>query len=308
MLALHEHAVLASDNLQGVLESARVHLQPERVRLTPMALTIEDLSKLWTAVQSSYRLSVAYEASVLLIGREGRGRSPLPVLRRGRRPVDDAGRDEGVRTLASAGPVLRRAWTEAWGGDPSFPARSGDRVVLEGRNLSGGTVDAVFHHPRITNGTPIVAPARAGASAARVVVDLPAALPPGFVTVAARITRGADDPPLVSNAVALAVAARIGPIAKQPPAGGEVVVDVQCDRLAAGQSVVLLVGDRQHPAVQPVPATRKAMFKVGGLPSAATRFTVRVRVDGVDSIPLVDPVAGKAAPTAFDPSQTIRLP
>jgi hypothetical protein len=273
-----------------------------------MALSIEDLSKLWTAVQSSYRLSVAYEASVLLIGSERDGRSPLPVLRRGRRPVDDAGRDEGVRALASAGPVLRRAWIEAWGGDPSFPARSGDRVVLEGGNLAGGTVDALFHHPRVTNGTPIAATARAGATAERVVVDLPAALPPGFVTVAVRITRGPDDPPLVSNAVALAVAARIGPIAKQPPAAGEVMVEVQCDRLVAGQSVVLLVGDRQHPAVQPVPASRKAAFKVGELPPVATTFTVRVRIDGVDSIPLVEPVAGHAPPTAFDPGQTIGLP
>src|SRR5439155_25425150 len=123
MLVFHDHAVLSKTRLEGVLAEAGVHLQPERVRLTPLHLSLEDITKLWTSFQSNYRLSVAYEASVVLIDTTTPPISPLPVLRRGRTPRDAAGRDEGARVLAGAGPTIARVWVEAWRGEQSFPAR-----------------------------------------------------------------------------------------------------------------------------------------------------------------------------------------
>jgi hypothetical protein len=40
----------------------------ERIKLTPLTLSLEDLSKLWSVFfQVPYALSIAYEASVVLI-------------------------------------------------------------------------------------------------------------------------------------------------------------------------------------------------------------------------------------------------
>jgi hypothetical protein len=61
MRILHEQSVL---ELAGGVERVRVTLQP---------LTLEEMTKLWTIFQTPYRLSVVYEATVVLIDRAPEG-------------------------------------------------------------------------------------------------------------------------------------------------------------------------------------------------------------------------------------------
>src|SRR5205085_9532325 len=143
----------------------------------------------------------------------------LPVLRRGRHPFDPEGRDQGPRVTSGASPRLDRVSVESWRGNDSFPARTGDRLVIEGARLAGagGAVEAVFRHPRAPD-SPIVV-AAAAATDTDVVVALPAGIPPGFATVAIRLLQG-DEPPLVSNTRAFPVATRVGAITKSPVGPG----------------------------------------------------------------------------------------
>ncbi len=67
--------------------------------ITPLPQSVDELSKLWTAFQTNYRVSAAYEAAVVLIDSQAATRAPLPVLRRGPQ-------DRGVIATASAAPVL----------------------------------------------------------------------------------------------------------------------------------------------------------------------------------------------------------
>ena len=60
--------------------------QVEQIKLTPQALSIEEISKLWTAFQAPYRPSAAYLASVVLIQTTEPTAAPLPV----RQPVISA--------------------------------------------------------------------------------------------------------------------------------------------------------------------------------------------------------------------------
>ena len=60
--------------------------QVEQIKLVPDPLSSEEMSKLWTAVQSHYRPSAAYIATVVLIESTKPTRPTLPVLTRG--PVD----------------------------------------------------------------------------------------------------------------------------------------------------------------------------------------------------------------------------
>jgi hypothetical protein len=79
--------------------------QVELIKLTPQYLNTEEMSKLWTAMQSHFRPTAAYIASVVLIEAQRAVRSPLPVLSRG--PVDPvSGRDRGVDVVPSLLPPV----------------------------------------------------------------------------------------------------------------------------------------------------------------------------------------------------------
>jgi hypothetical protein len=74
---------LLRDVSGGTLEGAGLDLQPERVRFTPHVLSLDDAYKIWSGFQTPYRLSVAYEASVILIDPGLDGYRAQPVLARG---------------------------------------------------------------------------------------------------------------------------------------------------------------------------------------------------------------------------------
>jgi hypothetical protein len=64
MRVLHERPILDSSEL-GPAPAVGV----ERVRVTLQPLALEEMTKLWTVFQAPYRLSVVYEATVVLIDR-----------------------------------------------------------------------------------------------------------------------------------------------------------------------------------------------------------------------------------------------
>ena len=124
---ISNHSELNGSNLADAIE---------RVRFTPAAISIDELSKLWSVFfQTPHALSVVYDANVVLIEAEESGPSALPVLRRG----DE---DHGVDTLLGPFPALESAYF----GMPqdrimmprplSLPAAQlGLAVILSGRTL-----------------------------------------------------------------------------------------------------------------------------------------------------------------------------
>jgi Pvc16 N-terminal domain len=97
--------------------------QVDRIKFTPLALTLEELSKLWSVFfQTPYALSVAYQASVVLIEEDVTPQPSLPVLER----------DLAVRQLR--GPVIERVESES---DPGGPIFASDTIALAGRHLLG---------------------------------------------------------------------------------------------------------------------------------------------------------------------------
>jgi hypothetical protein len=69
MRALHEQPVLEP----AELAPATAGSVAERVRVTLQPLSLEEMTKLWTIFQAPYRLSVVYEATVVLIDRAPEG-------------------------------------------------------------------------------------------------------------------------------------------------------------------------------------------------------------------------------------------
>jgi hypothetical protein len=153
----------------GPLATADLDGDVELVRLTPLPQTPDDVSKLWSALNHSYRLSVAYEASAVLIKRRRSVRAAPPV------------RSAGVYALTLARPVIESVAPPAVSVD--------DRLVLSGRNLLApdarvrfASGDADPAKTRITAGEIVVralpAGLRAGPNAVFVVHDVRMGRPP----------------------------------------------------------------------------------------------------------------------------------
>src|SRR5206468_9418452 len=92
------------DRLPPLLQSQLAH-QLEMIKITPVPMGTEELSKLWAALQSPYRPTAAYQASVVLIDSPGVSRAAQPVLTRG--AVDQLSkRESGALAQADLVPAL----------------------------------------------------------------------------------------------------------------------------------------------------------------------------------------------------------
>jgi hypothetical protein len=285
MSTLHDRALLDGDDIRNALPDNDLADQVERVRITPLAQSVDELSKLWTAFQGGYRLSTAYAASVVLIDSQTPVRAALPVLARGQG-------DRGVIALAGTPPPvdgLRYPGQQA-------AARLGQAVELLGARMQAGAL-ASFSSPWLAD--PVVVPTQAaGAGGVQVVlVDEPAALarwacglyrvalasrPPGWP---------ADHAPLTGTGVPFALAPTITVAPLAVPAGDLTLTITCAPRLVAGQRVFLVFnGTTFAPASADTPADATEpstlVFHVPAV--AAGTYPVRLRVDGVDSLP-VDP-------------------
>ena len=283
MSTLHDRGVLDSNDIRNALTDNDLANQIERVRVTPLPQSVDELSRLWTAFQTNYRTSAAYEAAVVLIDSQTAARAPLPVLRRGPR-------DRGVIATASAAAVLDALTLP----HAQTAVRLGEDIVLGGRQL--GTQDAVarFSSPRLE--APIdIAPLAGEAGSLRVHLadsgedtTAVARWAPGIYTVALRV-QPPGLPPLLSNELPLVLAPVIT-LGSLAAAAGDFALNLTCTpRIRDRQRVFLLFGDRLlTPASLGNPADTQQptalAFQLTAV--AAGTYTVRLRVDGADSIPV----------------------
>lgn len=301
MSRLHDEPLLRRSDLAEAAPYSDLHQQIERVRITPSFLTVDDISKLWTAFQSKYRTSAAYEARVVLIDSNRGGRAGLPVLRRGTEnsgPSVAGSPKSPFPSLTVAVPPMRS--------DTALP---GEEVTLEGVNLAvgtGGSAVARLWHRLLAEPVDVPATLPDPEHARFTVPDQPAALPAGQWSVSlALVPSGPDPVEQVTNEVPLSVAPRITsplPMQVARDAGGVAVIELTCKPdVRPGQRVWLLLGSRQAAAGPIDAATNALTFRIER--AEAGRHRLRLRVDGVDS-PLVD---HSVSPPAFDEDQAVTV-
>lgn len=283
----------------------------ESVKFTPTSLSLDELSRLWSVmVQTPHALSVPYVGTVVLIDALENAPAALPVLQRGEG-------DRGVETRVGALPRLTGYWAGAPESAerrprlPSLPAAQlGARLVVEGQQLGGDAATLRFTHPKL--GTPVeLAVAAADRTATAWALTLPDdvaaqdAWAAGIYGVSAVVDRGGQ--PVSSDTLPMVLAPRLSAIA--PPTavrvGGAATFTVTCrPKVLASQSAVLVLADRLVPAQPWVGATDTLDFVVEAAP-VVTDLLVRLRVDGIDSLPLRYDAASGAF--VFDDDQRVTI-
>jgi Pvc16 N-terminal domain len=295
MRVLHDHPVLGRAEIESALNGEDVGDQLERIRITPEPLTLDEMSKLWSSFQTEYRMSTAYQATVVLIDSERTSPAPLPVLTRGEGDV---------------GPVVVPEPT------PPFPTLTGaeppggqdaavldETVTLRGHHLEDATTARVVGR-RLAE--PLLVPLLPGTAADSAKVRLPndvAVLPAGLYALSLLVGPG-DENERETNAVGLAVAPELLTVAPDPAARdaqGAVTLTVTCrPDVREEQAASLLVGSREVRA-EPHFATGTLVFEVAR--ARPGQPWLRLRVDGVDSR-LVDRTV---SPPVFDPTQRVTI-
>jgi hypothetical protein len=299
MSTLHDRPLLDRDDIRSALLNNDLADQIERVRLTPLPQSVEELSKLWTAFQTNYRVSSVYEATVVLIDSQAPTRANLPVLTRGPQ-------DRGVTTMASAAPVLSTM---------RFPheqpaVRLGDDIVLAGNQLTATNVIARFNSPRLDAPVDVTPTAGDTPGSLRVHLanspddaDAATRWAPGVYTLSL-LLQPPGLPALLSNERPLSLAPIIT-VSPLSAATGTVSLNLTCmPRLRDGQRVGLLFGSQwvtpqsiSNPADPHLPTA--LTFQVQNVTQGT--YTVRLRVDGADSIP----VDFSSAVPKFDVNQQV---
>jgi hypothetical protein len=289
----------------AALAAADIADQVEQIKITPEALNIEEMSKLWSAFQANYRPTAAYAVSVVLIEATRATRAPLPVLTRG---PDN----EGVTAQPDLTPPYPTI-VSLVPPDRQPSAELGDLLTISGHHLDGTNVTIRFESPRLDD--PIELTPEAGATATRIEVTLPDApadpsapadWAAGLYSVTVSVERPGETFARTTNELPLQIAPRMdmGSV-NVIRDGGTGIVTVTLDvspELRPSQSASLMLGSISTPAAPHPTQTGTLSFEVGDIP--ADTYWTRLRVDGVSSL-LIDRTT---TPPAFDPTQQIVVP
>jgi hypothetical protein len=154
MRVFHDFAVIRDDltagNGQPIVHGSLLG-QFERVKLALDPLSLEDVSKIWTALNLAYRVSAPYVASVVQIDSAVRRRYPrlvgAPDGNGGSRPI----------TASMRSPTIVSVHVRRPGDDPDIErpqsyARIGDTLVLRGSDLGGSDVRVAVDGVDVTDG------------------------------------------------------------------------------------------------------------------------------------------------------------
>jgi hypothetical protein len=165
--------------------------QVEQIKICPLSLTTEEISRLWTAFQARYRPTAAYQASVVLIQSRQSTRPALPV------------RARNLYVVPFQQPIIERLASQASDGAPMVgnqPILSGYNLVIIGQNLLSDSalvnVGGVELEPDVDK-----------IQDTRIVIQLPASLPAGLQGVQVQQRTLMGSPPVPHTGVGSNIAA-----------------------------------------------------------------------------------------------------
>jgi hypothetical protein len=272
--------------------------QVEIVRLNPLPLTVDELSTLWSSFfQAPYRLSVAYEACVVILTADETPTRALPV------------HDRRIFTTTMLRPTIERAVAD---GPPFTPILVGTTLVITGSQLRGEEITVV------TIGGVEVTPDPQNVSGTKIEVEVPAQVRAGVTGLRVIHRRFMGEPPqprlagqsgafpvvIQPRLLALAAGAvhdvqidaetglRSGglTISVEPPVGNRQQVTLLLNAVPGGAGQSFVFEDERRDAEGAPDQTADLDIPFVDVP--AGDYLIRVTVDGAETPLTVDETAG----------------
>ena len=281
--------------LLSALGDAGLADQLEQITLTPEYLSNEDMSKLWSALQSNYRSSAAYVVTVVLIEAKQPTVSALPVL------------TPGITVRPGLIPPTPTLMGIEYP-DQQNAVHLGESVVITGYHLNGPGVRVKLQMPNteIVDDFPLLA----NANNERVAFVMPneaGVWRAGVYRLSLTMNNDAGDP-IESNQLTLTIAPRFSAFTatRNPDSTLDVGITINPE-VDDTQSISLILGQVQKTAEEvvlpPLVDTVDGVhFVFPDIP--AGNYWARVRVNGVDSL-LID---RSKTPPEFFPDQEVAVP
>jgi hypothetical protein len=289
--ALHAQPLLSPDKIRRTikppLDGSDLAEQVERIRFSPLSLSLEELSKLWSVFfQIPYTLSVAYQASIVLIEAQEEAPQPaLPVLKRGEK-------DRGWDSFPGGIPQIEQILPQVVG--------PGAEITLKGGNLVADRFTVKLKDREVTfdrNNPATVTPT------GDLQVQIPSDLPAGIIPVSVRVGSG-----ITSNTVALVLRPQISNLEQKSIMGKNgikvkvVTFDIKPE-VQLGQRGLLLLNERKDNIDDPQPRRAYSIAfscqdqvadkitvplpqdpkEAGKCQVQPGRYLVRVQIDGAES-------------------------
>ena len=238
MRILNENPVLTSTLIQSAVSStpeiqgggsvppSDLAYQIEQVKITPLPLKLDELTKIWSSFfQTNYRVSTAYEVTVVLLDSQVTPKPSLPVL------------TPQVAVVPFSVPVIQSISPQV------LEAGPGATLTIYGLNLSTAEVEVSV----VINGVSVT-PAPNNVKSTQISVAVPPAVTPGVqsVQVVQSMQLAPDQPALPffeSNVVPFVLAPTITtpePISATP--GGNLLLSFT-PNVVEGQQIDFLIGD-----------------------------------------------------------------
>ncbi|MBI4943362.1 MAG: DUF4255 domain-containing protein [Actinobacteria bacterium] len=269
----------ADDTDTAFLADSDLADEVELVKLSPVPLSLEEMSKLWGVLDAPYLLSQTYLATVVLVSADVAPTAALPVLQR------------SIGVSPYAPPRVDAVVTE-----PSDqPVATGTELLVTG----SGLVPAVAGTMRVVVGpTELDALPGGRTDAVRVVVD--DAVPAGLHAMAVRhrsLAGPAGTPPARVTATSNSVPLLVRPTVAVGTVDATSATLTVTPPLRAGQKVSVLLtrlddagptATNQLTLVLPPVSSAQAPLPTVTLPRAdllSGTWLVRIQVDGVQSLP-----------------------
>ena len=245
--------------------------QFEALKISWEPLDLEEMSKLWSALQSHYRPSVGFQVTVVLIeAPSAPGPDPLPVLER------------KVRAQAGLVPPYPAIDSVA-APDGTATAELGEDITVHGSHLDGNGITIHLRHASASNDIA----ASDNTDPARLIFRLPSTepankpYPAGAWTVSITLTPPGETAARTTNPAALRLAPKWTGHTLTGAKTKRLRITGLAPRLRPGQEVTVALGTAQAPTAALTKATDQVTAEFTDVPPGET--VVRVRVDGVDS-------------------------
>ncbi|RYY36999.1 MAG: DUF4255 domain-containing protein [Sphingobacteriaceae bacterium] len=282
------------------LSTSGLEQQAESIKITPQALTVDELSKLWTAFQAKYRPTAAYKITVVLIESKRPFKASLPVKSRNIYvlPFKNATIDKLLSQQTDADTIVE--------GQKILP---GYNLVLQGLSLYAENVVVKIDEFNIV-------PNDGKLTDSLITIKLPAGLKAGIhgIQLVSTIAMGTPELPhkgFSSNSLAFILSPVITSVTintvtgtGNAPRSANVVLNID-PALGENQKVILLLNEVSvNPLIDaafysfldpaftissPFVPVKQITFRVSGV--KAGKYLVRLQIDGAES-PLNTNAAG----------------